>query len=168
MGRPRKIFLDKYCEVCGKKLERRRWSNGALESTTCFEKRKFCSVACSGKWASKTRLSIPVSSPKSSRRRARNAVPPAPCLICGKTGYTEVHHKDENPMNNSPDNLVRLCKSCHARQHRHRASCVVCGLPAKGHGLCTKHWQAWSKSMKRGWDTDYTKSIKMAMEEAKA
>ena len=83
-----------------------------------------------------------------------------PCAICGRVGYTEVHHKDKNPLNNSPENLVRLCKSCHAKQHRKKSLCIVCGQPVKGHHLCTKHWQAWRRSNIRGWDTPYTAKIK--------
>lgn len=103
--------------------------------------------------------------PKASRLRARTATPDAPCAICGKVGYTEVHHIDKNPMNNDPQNLVRLCKSCHAKQHREKSFCVVCGAPAKGHHLCSKHWQAWRKSNQRGWDTEYTAYIRECLQD---
>lgn len=168
MGRSKLPTPEKYCERCGKKLERRPLSNGQSEPMYWFQKRRFCSVECANKAAGEERKKSPVHTPKASRRRARIATPNAPCAICGKEGYTEVHHRDENPMNNSSENLVRLCKSCHAKQHRKRVSCVVCGLPAKGHHLCAKHWQAWRKSIKRGWDTPYTEMIKAKMEEAKA
>lgn len=69
---------------------------------------------------------------------------------CGKSGKTQVHHIDENPMNNSPENLIRLCYSCRAKQHRQRSSCVVlwASLP-RVTILCNKHWQAWRKSNRR-------------------
>lgn len=154
---------EKYCEYCGKKLERRPLSNGYEEPLYWFNKRKYCSIVCANRANHAKDISLPVKNAKTSRRRARDMMPFAPCAICGKIGYTEVHHKDKNPMNNSLENLVRLCKSCHAKQHRERRLCVVCGMPAKGHGLCAKHWQAWRKSIKRGWDTEYTAQIKKVM-----
>lgn len=41
------------------------------------------------------------------------------CEDCGRGleeihGKFEVHHKDGNPYNNDPENLVGLCKACHA------------------------------------------------------
>lgn len=166
MGRPKLPTPEKYCEICGKRMERRpRKCRDSITYETVgeFEKRRFCSNACSSKFKSMQALKTPAPTAKQSRVRARNSVPKSACAICGKEGYTEVHHVDKNPMNNSPDNLVRLCKSCHAKQHRERKRCIICGLPAKGHNLCTKHWQAWRKSVRRGWDTEYTASIKRAM-----
>lgn len=44
------------------------------------------------------------------------------CLDCGSTGYLIVHHIDESRktghLNNQLDNLVTLCKPCHARRHK--------------------------------------------------
>ena len=166
MGRKKLPTPEKYCEVCGAKLERRLLSSGYEEPLYWFNKRKYCSQICSTIAQKKKRLSVPATNPKTSRRRAREIVPEAPCADCGKIGYTEVHHVDLNPMNNSSENLVRLCKSCHAKRHRMRSLCVVCGLPAKGHHLCGKHWQAWRKSNLRGWDTPYTKKIKEILKES--
>ena len=37
------------------------------------------------------------------------------CRLSGEvTPANEVHHKDGNPLNNKPDNLMSLCKSCHS------------------------------------------------------
>lgn len=165
MGRPKLETPEKYCECCGKKLERRPLASGYTEPMFWFRKRRFCSVACANKVLGEERKKTPAPTPKASRQRARNATPYAPCAICGMNGYTEVHHIDKNPMNNSPENLVRLCKSCHAKQHRQRSLCVVCGRPVKGHNLCSKHWQAWRKSIQRGWDTPYTLMIKQTLEQ---
>lgn len=164
MGRPKLETPVKYCERCGKKLERRPLSNGQSEPMYWFLKRRFCSAACANQQKGEEQRKKPAPTPKQSRVRARTATPLAPCAICGKSGYTEVHHIDKNPMNNSPSNLVRLCKSCHAKQHHKKSLCVVCGQPVKGHMLCNKHWQAWRKSNARGWDTEYTKMIKVALE----
>jgi len=27
------------------------------------------------------------------------------------------HHRDENPLNNAPENIELLCRACHARHH---------------------------------------------------
>lgn len=42
------------------------------------------------------------------------------CEHCGTTTELEVHHRDLDPSNNVPDNLIVLCDSCHAEVHRQR------------------------------------------------
>ena len=49
------------------------------------------------------------------------------CTDCSRTGDEvagsfEVHHKDGNPYNNNPENLVGLCKACHALREDRRPS----------------------------------------------
>jgi len=45
------------------------------------------------------------------------------CQLCGKPQLYEryrglhIHHKDKNRKNNSLDNLIVLCRSCHSKQH---------------------------------------------------
>jgi len=39
------------------------------------------------------------------------------CSICAKKDDLEVHHIDRNHSNNSPDNLITVCESCHRRIH---------------------------------------------------
>ena len=51
------------------------------------------------------------------------------CSICGKAGYTELHHRDRNPMNTSPDNVVELCMMCHKIEHKKDA--VMASRPSK-------------------------------------
>lgn len=50
--------------------------------------------------------------------RARKILGDAPCAHCGGPGEV-VHHRDENPWNNEPTNLQRLCRPCHINHHRH-------------------------------------------------
>lgn len=166
MGRKKLPTPEKYCEVCGRRLERRLLKSGYEEPLYWFNKRKYCSLKCCAVARSRRAMGKPPMSEKTGRQRARRMIPSTSCAICGKNGYTEVHHKDKNPLNNSPENLVRLCKSCHSKQHHTKNLCVVCGLPAKGHHLCAKHWQAWRKSNKRGWDTVYTMMIRKTLAEA--
>lgn len=46
------------------------------------------------------------------------------CTECGSDKYVIVHHKDESrklgheKMNNSLENLLTLCKACHADAHK--------------------------------------------------
>lgn len=47
------------------------------------------------------------------------------CLRCGSEERLEIHHIDENPANNSINNLIILCRTCHRPFHTH---------------LCTKYY----------------------------
>ncbi len=38
------------------------------------------------------------------------------CEVCGCPS-THVHHKDLNPLNNNPTNLMRVCEACHKKIH---------------------------------------------------
>ncbi len=42
------------------------------------------------------------------------------CPDCNKAIKLELHHKDNNPHNNDPDNVMFLCHRCHLRRHRQR------------------------------------------------
>jgi 5-methylcytosine-specific restriction endonuclease McrA len=44
------------------------------------------------------------------------------CEHCGTTADLDVHHCDLNPDNNHPENLIVLCRSCHAEVHRQRSA----------------------------------------------
>ena len=139
LGRPKLPTPEKYCERCGKRLERRMQSNGYLEPLYWFNKRKFCSLLCANR--RKTLEECHASSVAWSRELARRIAEDTPCADCGKQTQTEVHHIDKNPFNNSQSNLIRLCRSCHSKRHRSRSLCIVCGRSAKAKKLCTKHYQ---------------------------
>ena len=133
----------RYCEYCGKKLERKRLPNGDLEYLFHFTRRKFCNQRCMG-------LAFDARPSKSSdwsttHRHARKLVPKGPCAICGAEKARDVHHLDGDHTNNSPENLQRICRSCHSLGHREQRSCVICGLPHKGLGYCEKHYQRFKK-----------------------
>lgn len=40
------------------------------------------------------------------------------CEICASHNYLVVHHIDQNRKNNRDENLILLCRSCHASVHR--------------------------------------------------
>lgn len=69
---------------------------------------------------------------------ARKICPPGPCVKCGAV-KAEVHHKNDDWKDRRPENLERLCRSCHIKEHRPRKLCMICGTPQKGRGLCNKH-----------------------------
>lgn len=41
-----------------------------------------------------------------------------PCGICGTRRGPQRHHKDHDPTNNAPENVVWLCAECHGKYHR--------------------------------------------------
>jgi 5-methylcytosine-specific restriction endonuclease McrA len=42
----------------------------------------------------------------------------AKCGYCGEIGFNrDIHHKDRNRLNNKPENLICICKSCHRKEH---------------------------------------------------
>lgn len=43
---------------------------------------------------------------------------PKVCNGCGSWDNLQVHHKDGNHENNSPDNLEWLCVNCHSKKHK--------------------------------------------------
>ena len=133
----------RYCEFCGKKLERKRLPNGDLEYLFNFNKRKYCNRKCMSA-AFDMRHSQDVGW-STAHYHARKEIPPGCCNRCGKPNAKDVHHKDGNHLNNSPENLERICRSCHCREHRKKSLCKICGRPVKGAGLCEKHYQRFKK-----------------------
>ncbi len=117
MPMPRKPDPLKHCMHCGMQLARKRFASGVLEDLSVFKRRKFCDQECMGKDFD----ARPVKTDPAwmtAHYHARKICPKGPCVTCGKSGRTDVHHKDENWRNNSPENLARLCRSCHIKAHR--------------------------------------------------
>lgn len=50
---------------------------------------------------------------RAARRKAENR-----CVKCGGVGALEVHHRDGQPLNNTPNNLMPLCHNCHVDVHQ--------------------------------------------------
>jgi|SRR5581483_1954216 len=141
---PRTALPDpiKYCAACGARLTRKRF-NGTLEDMGAFRRRRYCNQACMAVGQEGT---IKVMSPRNSRRQSAKAVREK-CETCGRNGRLHVHHRDENPLNNDPSNLMSLCGSCHRQAHSpnfagipgQRRRCEHCSKPAMQRGLCWTH-----------------------------
>ena len=134
---------ERYCQECEKRLERKRLPNGDLEYLIHFNRRKFCDQSCMA--ANFDRRHSAVVGWSTAHYHARKLVPKGPCNRCGKPNARDVHHRDENHLNNSPENLERICRSCHNLVHKQRGSCLICGQPQKGLGYCEKHYQRFKK-----------------------
>lgn len=143
MPMPRKPDPIKHCEHCGTLLTRKRFPNGDLESMLHFGRRKFCDQKCMGK-AFDARPTAGTSW-MTTHYHARKLVPKGPCSRCGVPDASDVHHEDGDHLNGSRENLSRICRSCHVKEHRTRGSCLVCGAPQKGLGFCEKHYQRFKK-----------------------
>ena len=142
MAQKRKPDAEKYCLGCGERMSRKLYK-GVLESNKGFSRRKYCDQKCMAEhW---------ISQPKTGTSKgfchaiARREVAAGCCEICGKPNARDVHHKDGNYQNNNPDNLMRICRSCHNKQHRTARKCKVCGEKVKGHGYCNKHYIRFKK-----------------------
>lgn len=135
---PRKLDPVKFCDQCGKQLERKRF-NGRLEDPTVFLNRRYCDLICSG-LAHRTLTDAALSNRARVYRKDQ-------CETCGTTVTLQVHHLDEDRTNNDPSNLMTLCRPCHTKWHwehgkqpwKPRSACTVCGKPADGLGYCQKH-----------------------------
>ena len=141
MGRKAKPTPEKYCMNCGNRLTRKREKDGDLESLLHFSHRKFCSRVCMaagfrGRWQENVL-------PAEGRYRARTLGPKSSCADCGKSHNVDRHHIDENPLNNSLENLVDLCRSCHLKRHKPLRLCSIpnCGRKHRRNGLCDMHDQ---------------------------
>ena len=120
---PRKDIktAERYCEYCGKPLERKR-INGRLEDFTVFTKRKYCNRECM------RRAFVKVGNYEQSYSCAHGTarkinelwLKKDECEICGSTQNLDIHHIDGNYQNNELDNLICLCRSCHMKEERRK------------------------------------------------
>ncbi len=147
MRKPKELV--KYCAECGKQLERIRFASGRLEDYGAFCRRKYCNRECmrkkflkQGNYSERNYRDCHVTSQKMNEVILKKTC----CEKCGKTGKLDVHHIDENWKNNTVENLMVLCRSCHMKIHRQsKKLCPVCGKPAVSLGYCDKHYQRYRK-----------------------
>lgn len=114
MPQHRKLEPKKYCQYCKARL-RRKIYNSVLEDNGAFSRRKYCDRKCMALGMEKGEVSK-----HAYHWRARKLRKPA-CEICGndrrgKTGL-HVHHRDGDWKNNTAENVVTLCSSCHLKTH---------------------------------------------------
>jgi hypothetical protein len=85
---------------------------------------------------------------------ARKMVPRGPCTKCEKLDASDVHHRDGDFRNNTLENLTRLCRSCHMKEHNPPGSCMVCGARVKGLGFCNRHYLQFKEGRLRAASAD--------------
>ncbi len=137
-----------YCSYCGMKMERKRFASGRLEDLGSFKRRKYCNMECARKSFVKTDGNKQLYGPAHHSARKITYLlenKEKKCVLCGSTNKIDVHHKDGDFHNNSVENLIVVCRSCHLKLHRQKSECVICGKPVKGHGYCEKHYQRWKR-----------------------
>ena len=122
-GKPRKDIkeLDKYCEYCGNKLERKRF-NGRLEDFTVFSNRKYCNRECMKRDFLKIgEHDQSYSNAHTTARKINELIlHKEVCELCGNDTNLDIHHIDGNWQNNNLDNLMCLCRSCHTKYERNK------------------------------------------------
>ena len=122
--KPRKDIkeLEKYCEYCGKQLERKRF-NGRLEDFTVFKNRKYCNRECMRKdWVKiGDNHNQSYSNAHTTARKINELILHKElCELCGSDTNLDIHHIDGNWQNNNLDNLMCLCRSCHKKYERNK------------------------------------------------
>lgn len=144
MAMPKKEDPILFCKHCGKKMERRKYSNGELMSLLHFMKQKYCGMYCFRTQMKDNQVSFGNNS--SARTMARRKMKDETnCESCGTQLARDVHHIDGVPQNNAPHNLMRLCRSCHMKIHKKRSLCKICPKPVKGLGYCEMHYTRFKK-----------------------
>lgn len=105
----RKQEPEKYCVMCGNRLERKRY-NGILEGYKAFLSRKYCSRSCAN-----TRKEVTEAGMRWRAEQLRKSA----CEICGTTSNLHAHHIDGDITHNTPENIQTLCNSCHLKHHHY-------------------------------------------------
>lgn len=131
--------IARHCPNCGAILIRRPQPCGRMETPAQFAVRKYCDRTCmAAEWRGEFRGGTGW---MATHHRARQLVPGGVCSRCGAANASDVHHEDHDHQNNGLENLSRICRSCHIKEHRPRATCSICGQPTVGRGFCAKHYQ---------------------------
>ena len=113
--------LDRYCEYCGNKLERKRF-NGRLEDFTVFSNRKYCNRECMQRDYLKIgKHNQSYSNAHTTARKINELIlHKEVCELCGSDNNLDIHHIDGDWQNNNLDNLMCLYRSCHTKYERNK------------------------------------------------
>jgi endogenous inhibitor of DNA gyrase (YacG/DUF329 family) len=118
--------IPKICPVCGKvyTLKGTSWFKDTC-SEKCHKRKKYLESWDGGHYTGKSISSDKGSALSHAQIEARRIMwevlkEPRECRVCHSTEKVEVHHRDENPFNNDPANLDRLCDRCHIEEHVRR------------------------------------------------
>ncbi len=112
---------EKRCAYCGARMHRVRFVSGRLEDLAAFTRRKYCNRVCMRK------AFIKVGHTEQDYRPAHLSAfhlaydilgKEKKCELCGSSKSIDVHHKDFDYKNNTPENIMILCRSCHMKIHR--------------------------------------------------
>lgn len=101
--------IDKICECCEKQFS-------VSKSKGIGGKGRFCSRECVVKFSVKEKAAAYKHGHgwfKKMSKETRSKT----CEICEKVGKTDIHHIDGNERNNTVENFITLCRSCHMRIH---------------------------------------------------
>lgn len=132
MPMPMKHIPPKPCRVCGKLMHRRRLRSGRIEDAGCFRRRVYCDRKCMAHGQRKSAAELTRSGLLVRARRHLKSA----CEHCSTTQRLSIHHVDRDWRNNSPENLMTLCASCHTTLHheageivtrRRQKTCPACG-----------------------------------------
>ena len=99
--------LKRKCDFCGSEFE-------FLESRLKHSNRRFCSRECTDSFkkmygTGKTTTNISF---------FKNFTRGNACELCSFIGSTDIHHIDGDRTNNTKENFIEACKTCHMRIHR--------------------------------------------------
>lgn len=100
----------KHCGACGARLERKRFGR-RLEDRTRFLARKHCGERCMAVAMTQEVVTLAGYRERAAKLRGSS------CEDCGTDENLHAHHRDEDPSNNTPENIATLCGSCHLRWH---------------------------------------------------
>lgn len=117
---------DKKCEYCGKALERKRF-NDRLEDFGAYRRRKYCGRDCMRRAFIKVGTNDQTWSNAHATARKINELilGKDACEKCGRTESLDIHHIDGNYKNNSIDNLMCLCRSCHMKLEKNKEKLAI-------------------------------------------